>query len=169
MCYLYAWLCECISGAELLLYPSSFGISSASQSLMVTSSKDVEVEVTDIAKAVAAISHWHRTITGHAAANLVPVVVSNRIGLEVRRQRDNREEEEGIVSMSGAASQPLLTFQGSSFITSCTGEIRRSHLATRSREAVLVAEVRRQARPDFATEHCIYIASHLSLVASAAT
>lgn len=121
-------------GAELLLYPSSFGTSSATQNMAVSSSKDAEEVVSDTAKTIAAIGHWHRTITGHAAANLVPVIVANLIGAEMKSSHEQGETRDKDF-------QPLLTFQGSSFITTCTGEIRRSHLATRSREAVLVAEV----------------------------
>ena len=47
--------------------------------------------------------HWQRTIQGQSAANLVPIVVSNRIGTEV----DKNE----------------MTFYGSSFITNQFGEI----------------------------------------------
>ena len=28
-------------------------------------------------------AHWERTMVGHSAANMVPIVVSNRIGVEV--------------------------------------------------------------------------------------
>ena len=44
---------------------------------------------------------------GHAAANLVPVVASNRIGPEVAPSRNGTE----------------ITFYGSSFITDGTGEV----------------------------------------------
>ncbi|MBV1886364.1 MAG: N-carbamoylputrescine amidase, partial [Parvibaculaceae bacterium] len=46
--------------------------------------------------------HWQRTMQGHAAANMLPVIASNRIGVEVF------EESE-------------LTFYGSSFIADETG------------------------------------------------
>lgn len=41
---------------------------------------------------------------GHAAANMVPVIASNRIGLEKAKTIDSK-----------------ITFYGSSFITDCTG------------------------------------------------
>jgi N-carbamoylputrescine amidase len=47
--------------------------------------------------------HWQRVMQGHAAANCVPVVASNRIGLE-----------------KGASCE--VTFYGSSFITDHTGK-----------------------------------------------
>ena len=46
--------------------------------------------------------HWQRTMQGHAAANVVPLVASNRIGAE---QGESCE----------------ITFYGSSFITDQTG------------------------------------------------
>ena len=46
--------------------------------------------------------HWQRTMQGHAAANIIPVIASNRISLE---KGENFE----------------MTFYGSSFITDATG------------------------------------------------
>jgi N-carbamoylputrescine amidase len=54
---------------------------------------------------------------GHAAANIVPVIASNRIGTEI-----------------GASCE--LTFYGSSFIADATGKMRQ--IAGRAEEAVLV-------------------------------
>ena len=108
-------------GAEVLFYPSAFGTLAASQ-------------------VVQAIGHWHRTLVGHAAANLVPVVVANRIGMEV-----HEGEGEGEGASADTAKEiedaPRMTFHGSSFITNSMGEISRTHLATRSREAVLVMQL----------------------------
>lgn len=101
-------------GAEVLLYPSAFGTFSASH-------------------AVQAIGHWHRTLVGHAAANLVPIVVSNRIGMEVHGGHSTGDVEGDV--------EVRMTFHGSSFITSSTGEISRAQLGTRSREAVLLMEL----------------------------
>jgi N-carbamoylputrescine amidase len=50
--------------------------------------------------------HWQRTQQGHAAANLVPIVVSNRIGTERALQDPDRV---------------YIRFYGSSFITDATG------------------------------------------------
>ena len=84
-------------GAELLCYPTAIG----SEPTLGIDSK----------------AHWQRCMQGHAAANLVPVLVSNRIGTET----------EGESSM---------TFYGSSFIADETGGIVEE--ADRTTEAVLV-------------------------------
>ena len=84
-------------GAELLCYPTAIG----SEPTLGIDSK----------------AHWQRCMQGQAAANLVPVLASNRIGTET----------EGESSM---------TFYGSSFITDETGGIVEE--ADRSTEMVLV-------------------------------
>ena len=84
-------------GAELLCYPTAIG----SEPTLGIDSK----------------AHWQRCMQGQAAANLVPVLVSNRIGTET----------EGESSM---------TFYGSSFIADETGGIVEE--ADRTTEAVLV-------------------------------
>jgi len=88
-----------LKGAELLLYPTAIGSEVQAPEL---DSKD----------------HWQTVMRGHAAANIVPVVASNRIGKE----------------SSGAIE---LEFYGSSFITDHTGAIAKS--ADRSTECVLTA------------------------------
>jgi len=95
-------------GAEMLLYPTAIG--SEPQAPELDSS-----------------GHWQRTMQGHAAANVMPLVASNRIGVE----RGEKYE---------------MTFYGSSFIASPTGEKLRE--ADRATETVLTAsfdldEVRR--------------------------
>ena len=84
-------------GAELLCYPTAIG----SEPTLGIDSK----------------AHWQRCMQGQAAANLVPVLVSNRIGTET----------EGESSM---------TFYGSSFITDETGGIVEE--ADRTTETLLV-------------------------------
>lgn len=84
-------------GAELLCYPTAIG----SEPTLGIDSK----------------AHWQRCMQGQAAANLVPVLASNRIGTET----------EGKSSM---------TFYGSSFITDETGGIVEE--ADRTTETVLV-------------------------------
>jgi N-carbamoylputrescine amidase len=88
-----------LKGAELLFYPTAIGSELESPDL---DSKD----------------HWQTVMRGHAAANVVPVIASNRIGKET----------------SGAAE---LDFYGSSFITDHTGAMTES--ADRSSECVLTA------------------------------
>ena len=84
-------------GAELLCYPTAIG----SEPTLGIDSK----------------AHWQRCMQGQAAANLVPVLASNRIGTET----------EGESSMN---------FYGSSFITDETGGIVEE--ADRTTETLLV-------------------------------
>ncbi len=86
-------------GAQILLYPTAIG--SEPQDPTLDSS-----------------GHWQRTMQGHAAANVMPLVASNRIGVE-------------------AGEKCTMTFYGSSFIASHTGE--KVAEADRSSETVLIA------------------------------
>jgi N-carbamoylputrescine amidase len=90
-----------LQGAEMLLYPTAIGS---------------EPGYPEIDSA----GHWQRAMQGHAAANCVPVIASNRIGLEQGRSCD-------------------VTFYGSSFITDHTG----AKLAESDRESrdVITAEL----------------------------
>ncbi|MCR4831740.1 MAG: N-carbamoylputrescine amidase [Pseudobutyrivibrio sp.] len=76
--------CMALMGAEILFYPTAIGSEP-------TLEKDSRI-------------HWRNTMAGHGAANMVPVIASNRIGTE----------EEGDSSIS---------FYGSSFIANQHGEI----------------------------------------------
>jgi N-carbamoylputrescine amidase len=67
--------------------------------------------------------HWQRTQQGHAAANLTPLIVSNRIGTERALQ-----DAEGL----------FIRFYGSSFITDPTGA--KVAEAGEDGEAVLTAK-----------------------------
>ena len=71
-------------GAEILFYPTAIGSEPAS---------DLDSR-----------QHWRRAMQGHSAANMVPVVASNRIGKEV-------------------GESCSLDFYGSSFITDEFGAI----------------------------------------------
>jgi len=100
--------CMALKGAEVLMYPTAIG--SEPQDPGLDSS-----------------AHWQRTMQGHAAANVLPLVASNRIGTEAGERYD-------------------MTFYGSSFIASPTGE--KLVEADRGSETVLTAtfdldEVRR--------------------------
>lgn len=75
--------CMALQDAELLLYPTAIG---SEPHLPEFDSRD----------------HWQRAMQGHAAANLVPVIASNRVGTE-------------------AGDRFSMTFYGSSFITDHTG------------------------------------------------
>ena len=92
--------CMALMGAEVLFYPTAIGSEPQDRSI---DSKD----------------HWQACMLGHAAANLIPVVASNRIGVE--------EDEDSRIS-----------FYGSSFIAGPQGN--KVAEANRTEEAVLVAE-----------------------------
>ena len=98
--------CLALNGAELLFYPTAIG----SEPILDTDS----------------CGHWQRTMQGHAAANIVPVIAANRYGLE----EVTPSEENGAQSSS-------LDFYGSSFMTDETGAILER--AERQGEAVLLA------------------------------
>lgn len=94
-----------VNGAEILFYPTAIG----SEPILECDS----------------MPHWRRVMQGHSAANLMPVVAANRIGLETVEPSG----ENGGQSSS-------LTFYGSSFMTDATGEILQS--ASRDREEILL-------------------------------
>ncbi|HEM5336321.1 TPA: N-carbamoylputrescine amidase [Streptococcus suis] len=98
--------CLALNGAELLFYPTAIG----SEPILDTDSQD----------------HWQRTMQGHAAANITPVIAANRIGLE----KVQPSAENGGQSSS-------LCFYGSSFLTDETGDILTK--VGREEEAVLLA------------------------------
>jgi N-carbamoylputrescine amidase len=86
-------------GADLLVYPTAIG----------SEPHDPSIDSS---------GHWQRTTQGHAAANIIPVVASNRIGIE-------------------QGEKYTMTFYGSSFIASHTGE--KVAEADRVSETVLTA------------------------------
>jgi N-carbamoylputrescine amidase len=92
--------CMALLGAEILLYPTAIGSEPENPSI---DSK----------------AHWQRCMTGHSACNMLPVVVSNRTGIE---------------AMEGSS----VNFYGSSFITDVTGEIIKE--AGRDEETLISAE-----------------------------
>ncbi len=73
-----------LKGAELLLFPTAIG----SEPVLVRDS----------------MIHWQNTMRGHAAANIIPVVASNRVGVE-------------------KAKNSSMEFQGFSFIADSHGEV----------------------------------------------
>jgi len=112
-----------LMGAEALFYPTAIGSEPAP------------------APPIDSRDHWRRTMQGHAAANVLPLIASNRIGTE-----------------RGHASE--ITFYGSSFIADQTGaivaELDRRHegVATASFDLDEIAKARaswglfRDRRPD---------------------
>ena len=94
-------------GAEMLLYPTAIG----SEPILSVDSQP----------------HWQRTMQGHSAANIVPVVAANRYGTEyVTPSKENSNQSSS------------LTFYGSSFMTDETGAILCE--AGRESDAILCAE-----------------------------
>jgi len=74
-----------LMGAEILLYPTAIG----------SEPEDPEMD---------SCAHWQRVMQGHSAANILPLVASNRIGTEVGKTCE-------------------IEFYGSSFITNHLGDI----------------------------------------------
>ncbi len=93
--------CMALMGAEIILYPTAIGSDPSNASY---DSKD----------------HWQICMQGHAAANILPVVASNRIGRETFQKSK-------------------ITFYGSSFITDNNGRIIAQ--ADRTTQGVIVAEI----------------------------
>ena len=94
-------------GADIILYPTAIG----SEPILGMDSS----------------GHWTRTMQGHSAANIIPVVAANRYGLEeVKPCPENSNQESA------------LNFYGSSFMTNETGEIIAK--AGRDKEEILYSE-----------------------------
>lgn len=92
--------CLALMGAELLFYPTAIG----------SEPQDGSIDSRD---------HWQRCMQGHSAANMLPVIASNRVGTET-------------------IYDSTITFYGSSFISDCTGAKIKE--ADRSEETILVHE-----------------------------
>ena len=89
-----------LMGAELLLFPTAIGSE-------------------PLAPELDSSGHWQRTMQGQAAANIMPLIASNRVGTEAGRQGTS------------------MTFYGSSFIADDTGA--KMAEAGRDQEAVITA------------------------------
>ena len=89
-----------LQGAEILCYPTAIG----------SEPPDPDYD---------SCPHWTRTMQGHASANIMPVIASNRIGAE-------------------QGANCALTFYGSSLIAGPTGELLEQ--AGRKVEQILLAE-----------------------------
>lgn len=99
--------CMAVQGAEILFYPTAIG----SEPILECDS----------------MPHWRRVMQGHAAANLMPVVAANRIGLEEVKPCEANNNQSSA-----------LNFYGSSFIADGTGAILAS--ASRNQEEILLQE-----------------------------
>eukprot|EP00980_Cylindrotheca_fusiformis_P007451 scaffold1537_cov108-Cylindrotheca_fusiformis.AAC.10 len=95
-----------LMGADIILYPTAIG----------TEPQDSTIDSSD---------HWQRVMQGHAAANMVPVVASNRWGTEVLLGSDGSEKQQ-------------ITFYGRSFITDETGAIKANAENDRNPPAITV-------------------------------
>ena len=89
-----------LKGAEILFYPTAIG--------------------DEIMSEYDSSSAWQRVMQGHAAANIVPVVASNRIGSETVKDQTNG-------------------FYGKSFICDRTGNIISE--ASKDKEEIIIAEI----------------------------
>ena len=99
--------CLAINGAELIFFPTAIG----SEPILNVDS----------------CSHWQRVMMGHGAANIVPVIAANRIGLETVEP-----------SVENGNQSSSLNFYGSSFMSDERGEIVVS--ASRDKEEILYHE-----------------------------
>jgi N-carbamoylputrescine amidase len=90
-----------LMGAEILFYPTATG----------SEPPDPDYDSKD---------HWQLCMRGHAAANMVPVVASNRIGAET-------------------IDQSAIAFYGSSFVADNTGRLLAE--ADRESEDVILAAI----------------------------
>lgn len=98
--------CLALAGADVILYPTAIG----------------SEPILDVDSA----GHWQRTMQGHSAANVVPVVAANRYGVEtVTPCAENGRQ------------QSALRFYGTSFLTDETGAVLAQ--ANREGDAVLTA------------------------------
>ncbi|MEL6113944.1 N-carbamoylputrescine amidase [Photobacterium sp. SP02] len=93
--------CLALAGAEAIFYPTAIG----------SEPQDPTLDSRD---------HWQRTMQGHSAANLIPVIAANRTGVET---------DDGIET----------TFYGSSFITDHTG--KKLAEAGRDEETIIYATI----------------------------
>ena len=93
-------------GVDIILYPTAIG----SEPILGGDSS----------------GHWMRTMQGHSAANIIPVVAANRYGLE---EVEPTEENGGQKSS--------LNFYGTSFMTEETGDIIKK--AGRDTEEILIS------------------------------
>lgn len=90
-----------LKGAEILCYPTAIG----------SEPQDPELD---------SMAHWQRAMQGHAAANILPIIASNRVGREIG---DSTE----------------IAFYGSSFIADRTGAILAA--CDRQEEGFVTAEI----------------------------
>ena len=98
--------CMALAGAEILLYPTAIGTEPA--------------DITEVCDKEIIADRWTRAMVGHSIDNMVPVVASNRTGIE-------------------EVGSTAIRFFGKSFITNAAGDIIAS--AGTDEECVILAEV----------------------------
>lgn len=109
--------CMALMGAEILLYPTAIG-------------SEINYEHDSAA-------HWQTVMQGHAAANLMPVLASNRIGTE-----------------KASNSEQSLEFYGSSFIADHMGQIVQA--ANRQDETILLQSFDLDEIEDQRSRWCLF-------------
>lgn len=109
--------CMALMGAEILMYPTAIG--------------------SELAIKHDSAPHWQTVMQGHAAANIMPLVASNRIGKEV-----------------AANSDDSLVFYGSSFISDYMGQ--KVQEASRRDETVLVQQFDLEAVKQHRERWCLF-------------
>lgn len=110
-----------LMGAELLLYPTAIGTFAVPKAELDQEPDDYD--------------HWQNTMLGHAAANMLPVVASNRIGIE----------EMGTTA---------IRFWGASFISDNRGN--KIAEAGVEKEAVLIANFDLDELAEYRREGCVF-------------
>ncbi|KAG7336612.1 hydrolase [Nitzschia inconspicua] len=95
-----------LQGADVLMYPTAIG----------TEPQDPTID---------SVGHWQRVMQGHAAANVVPVVASNRYGTEIllSNSNNNNNNNNNENNNKPTIEKQRITFYGRSFITDATGAI----------------------------------------------
>lgn len=110
-----------LQGAEILLYPTAIGTFAVPPAELDAQPLDYD--------------HWQNVMLGHAAANVVPVVASNRIGVE---------------KMGDTA----IRFWGASFISDNRGN--KLAEANTSDEAILTVSFDLHELEDYRREACVF-------------
>lgn len=110
-----------LMGAELLFYPTAIGT-------FAVPTDEIHGEPDDY-------HHWQNTMLGHAAANMVPVIASNRIGIE---------------SMNGTS----IRFYGASFISDNIGSKKVE--ANTQEESILTTEFDLDQLVAYRREVCVF-------------
>lgn len=110
-----------LMGAELLFYPTAIGTFAVPTDQIDSQPDDYH--------------HWQNTMLGHAAANMVPVIASNRIGVE-------------------SMNETSIRFYGASFISDNIGNKKVE--ANTQDESILTAEFDLDQLAAYRREVCVF-------------